>query len=141
MLIHCAYLFKRYDVVRWRFSMFCFFTCIPIQKLRNYIFVLFLYYLLGTKFRGLTTLDIFVNTWICGFHYIRNITKVKSKVFRWVLKFVDCLTHEIHEIECPTNINDFTSRRCLFFVAFLMFRAQLVSKTSGHIRRECKNRY
>jgi len=30
------------------------------------------------------------------------------QLFHWDLKFVDCPTHQIHEIKCPTNKNDFT---------------------------------
>ena len=26
----------------------------------------------------------------------------------WELKLMDCPTHELHEIKCPTNINNFT---------------------------------
>ena len=33
---------------------------------------------MGMKFCGLTTLDMFVDTWICGFQIICNITKVKK---------------------------------------------------------------
>jgi len=31
-----------------------------------------------------------------------------NKYFYWVLDFVDCPTHEKHEIKCPMNKNDFT---------------------------------
>jgi len=31
-----------------------------------------------------------------------------EELFRWDLKFVDCSTHEIHEIKCPTKLNDYT---------------------------------
>jgi len=31
---------------------------------------------MGTKFRGLTTMDMFMDTWICRFQIILNITKV-----------------------------------------------------------------
>ena len=33
---------------------------------------------MGTKFRGLMTLDMFVDTWIQGFQIICNIIKVKK---------------------------------------------------------------
>ena len=36
-------------------------------------------YFLGMEFRGLTTMDmLFVNTWICGFQIILQITKVNN---------------------------------------------------------------
>jgi len=42
------------------------------------------FYFIGTKFRGLTTMDMFVDTWIRGFQItgIRNITKVNNFFIR-----------------------------------------------------------
>ena len=63
--------------------------------------------LVGTKFRGLTTLDMFADTLIRVFKFICNITKV-SKYFVVILNLSDCPTYEIHKIKGPMNINDFT---------------------------------
>jgi len=41
------------------------------------------------------------------------------KVFGWDLKFADCLTHNILEIKCPTNINDFTIAASVLFKLFI----------------------
>jgi len=35
-------------------------------------------YFMGTKFHGLTTMDMFMYTWICGFQILFNITKVNK---------------------------------------------------------------
>jgi len=63
-----------------------------------------LLYIMGTKFRGLMMIDMFVDCWICGRKIILNIIKV-NKYFIGILNNVDCYTHQIHEIICP---NDFT---------------------------------
>jgi len=56
----------------------------------------------GTKLRGLTSLDIFVDTWIYGFlNYMQS--NLSEQVLHWDLNFVECPTHEIHD----TNLNDF----------------------------------
>jgi len=59
------------------------------------------------KFCGLTTMDMFVDTWMCGFQVILNTTGVNI-YFVGILKFVDCPTNDIHEINCPTNKNEFS---------------------------------
>ena len=58
------------------------------------------FYFVGTKFRGLMMIDLFVDTWVefVYFFKIKHIT----------IKFVDCPTHYIYEIKCPMNKNDFT---------------------------------
>ena len=43
------------------------------------------FYLVGTKFHGLTTIDMFVDTWICGFQIIHKNTKL-NKYFNRILK-------------------------------------------------------
>jgi len=65
-------------------------------------------YFMGTKFHGLTTMDVFMYTWICGFQILFNITNKSEQIFCWDFKFMDCLTCEIHKIKCPTNKIDFT---------------------------------
>jgi len=35
------------------------------------------FYFMGTKFRHLMTMDMFVDTWICGFEIIQNIYHFK----------------------------------------------------------------
>ena len=36
---------------------------------------------MGTSFHDLTTLDMFVDTWIRGFHIICNITKINEYMY------------------------------------------------------------
>jgi len=60
---------------------------------------------MGTQFRGLMMMDMFMNNGIRGYKIIHNVTKL---MFCWDLKFVDCPTHEIHKIKCPMNKNDST---------------------------------
>jgi len=52
-------------------------------------------------------MDMFVDTWICGFQIILNITTVNKYLFCWDLEFVDCPTYEIYKIKCPPNKNGF----------------------------------
>jgi len=47
------------------------------------------YNFVGTKFRGLTMMDMFMDTSICGFHFF---------LFHCDIKFVDYTILEIHEI-------------------------------------------
>ena len=60
----------------------------------------------GSKFRSLTTLDMFVGTWNRGFQIICNIIEVYKYFF--AIKSRGLPNSRIHEIKCPTNINDFT---------------------------------
>ena len=53
---------------------------------------------------------------------------LSEKIFNWDLKFVDCFIHEIHEIECPTNKNDFTFLY-LVNVNLLIYMLMFVNKT------------
>ena len=61
-------------------------------------------YLVGIQFRGLTTLDMFVNTWIREFQIICNITKVKN----YFVGILNSWIFHTHEIKRSTKINDFT---------------------------------
>ena len=56
----------------------------------------------GVKFRSLTKLDMFADTRTRGFQIICNIT-ILNNYYVWDLIIVDCPTHEIHEIKCPTK--------------------------------------
>ena len=51
--------------------------------------MLILTYFVGTKFRGLTTMDMFMDTWIHGFQIKLNITKVNKYVVgildKWIV--------------------------------------------------------
>jgi len=62
---------------------------------------------MGTEFCCLATMDMVVDTRIRGFQIICNITKV-NKYFLWDLNFLDCPTHEKHEVKCPMNKKSFT---------------------------------
>jgi len=53
---------------------------------------------------------------------------LSEKIFNWDLKFVDCLIHEIHEIKCPPNKNDFTFLY-LVNVNLLIYMLMFVNKT------------
>ena len=60
----------------WTFIHTCYFKTLSLRMkmlnpVKSFNFV-------GTKFRGLTMMDMFVDTWVCGFQIIRNITKVKK---------------------------------------------------------------
>jgi len=70
---------------------------------------------MGTKFHGLITMGMFVDTWIHGF--IWNIIEV-SKYFIVILNSY-CPIHEIHEMFM--NKNDFT-----ISVAFLQIGSPVV---------------
>ena len=45
-----------------------------------------------------------LNLWILKLYKIL----LKERIFHWDLKFLECSTHEIHKIKCPTNKNDYT---------------------------------
>ena len=62
---------------------------------------------MGIKFRGLTMMDMFVDIWIAGFQFMRNIIKVNKNSGR-ELKFVDFTIHQKHKIKCTTNKNNIT---------------------------------
>jgi len=60
---------------------------------------------MGTTFRGLMMMDMFMDTLIHGFLNQTHNYKIKS-TFLWDLKFVhvDCPIHEIHKNEFTVNV-------------------------------------
>ena len=61
------------------------------------------------KFHGLLMINMFVETWICGFSNSTHNYSIKL-IFHWHPNFWVCPTHKLHEIKCPTNKNDYTVR-------------------------------
>jgi len=60
---------------------------------------------MGTKFRCLKTMEMFVDTWTCGFQIICNIINYN---FYSDLKFVDCHKHTKNlGIKCPKMISQY----------------------------------
>jgi len=57
---------------------------------------------MGTKFRGLMTMDMYKDTWIRGFQIICNITKL-NEYFVAILHLYIALPAKKHEIKCPMN--------------------------------------
>jgi len=51
------------------------------------------YILMGTKFHGLMTMDMFLDAWICGFEIISKIIEMDKYLFG-ILNFLDGPTHE-----------------------------------------------
>jgi len=65
---------------------------------------------MGTKFHGLTTMNMFVDSWILLFQIIRStfcITKVNNYIVG-ILNLWIALPTKKHEIKCPMNKTDFT---------------------------------
>jgi len=67
----------------------------PLMRRNNDVTVK-LFNFVGTKFPCLTTLDIFVGTWIRRFQILGNIIKV-NKYFVGILNSCIALAYKIHE--------------------------------------------
>ena len=94
-------------------------VCWPYRKNGLFFITMYVYFyhllltvksfnFMGTKFRRLMTMDMFIETWICGFQIVGNITKLK-----WINTLVGSWIHGLpyprkSQIKCPRNEIDFT---------------------------------
>jgi len=96
----------------------------------------------GMKFGSLTILDIFVDTF--GSNYMQYYYLKENKYFGGILNsWIALVTHEIHKIKCPMNINGFTIFLLPVFYHWLRLSAcifleyfELCKQNFGEMKRD-----